>query len=52
MSRFSYGVEFSLELICTCEFFEKLKLHVPLRILINNINMKKIRAVEVLKDLS
>ena len=31
MYRYSYGFEFNLELICTSEFFEKLKLHEPLR---------------------
>ena len=31
---------FNLELICTSEFFKKLKLHEPLRLLINN--MKKV----------
>ena len=29
--RQSHGFEFSLELICTSEFFKKLKLHEPLR---------------------
>ena len=27
----NYGFEFNLELICTSEFFKKLKLHEPLR---------------------
>ena len=29
--RQSYGFEFNLELICTSEFFKKLKLHEPLK---------------------
>ena len=29
--RLSYGFEFNLELICTCEFFKELTLHEPLR---------------------